>query len=139
MLDAGLIHGLSAEAAVAQGLSSTFFPHGVGHLLGAQVHDVAGLQVDRSGTRRERPSGHPYLRLTRRLEPGMVVTIEPGLYFIPLLLRERRASALAAHVDWDRVEALRPFGGIRIEDDVACRAEGPPENLTREAFALLGA
>ena len=69
----------------------------------------------------------------------MVVTIEPGLYFIPLLLRERRASALAAHVDWDRVEALRPFGGIRIEDDVACRAEGPPENLTREAFALLGA
>ena len=139
LLDAGLIHGLSAEAAVAQGLSSTFFPHGVGHLLGAQVHDVAGLQVDRSGTRRERPSGHPYLRLTRRLEPGMVVTIEPGLYFIPLLLRERRASALAAHVDWDRVEALRPFGGIRIEDDVACRAEGPPENLTREAFALLGA
>lgn len=138
LLEQGLIHGLSAEAAVAQGLSATFFPHGVGHLLGAQVHDVAGLQVDRAGTRRERPAGHPYLRLTRRLEPGMVVTIEPGLYFIPLLLRERQASALAAHVNWTAVQALAPFGGIRIEDDVACRAEGAPENLTREAFAVLG-
>jgi Xaa-Pro dipeptidase len=135
LLAQGLVHGLSAEAAVAQGLTSTFFPHGVGHLLGAQVHDVAGLQIDRAGTRRERPEGHPYLRLTRRLEPGMVVTIEPGLYFIPMLLRERRASSLASHVNWAAVEALLPFGGIRIEDDVACRAEGPPENLTRDAFA----
>ncbi len=139
LLDQRLLHGLSAEAAVAQGLSATFFPHGVGHLLGAQVHDVAGLQIDRAGTRRERPAGHPYLRLTRRLEPGMVVTIEPGLYFIPMLLRERRASALAAHVNWAEVEALLPFGGIRIEDDVACRDQGPPENLTRDAFAQLGA
>jgi len=135
LLEQGLIHGLSAEAAVAQGLSATFFPHGVGHLLGAQVHDVAGLAIDRAGTRRERPEGHPYLRLTRRLEPGMVVTIEPGLYFIPMLLRERRASPLAAQVNWAAVEALLPFGGIRIEDDVACRADGAPENLTRDAFA----
>jgi Xaa-Pro dipeptidase len=134
-----LIHGLSAEAAVAQGLTATFFPHGIGHLLGAQVHDVAGLLVDRAGTRRERPAGHPYLRLTRRLEPGMVVTIEPGLYVIPMLLRERAASPLAAHVNWPNVEALKPFGGIRIEDDVACRAEGAPENLTRDAFAALSA
>ncbi len=139
LLQTGLIHGLSAEAAVAQGLTATFFPHGVGHLLGAQVHDVAGFFIDRAGTRRERPEGHPYLRLTRRLEPGMVVTIEPGLYFIPLLLRERKASPLAAHVDWAGVEALLPFGGIRIEDDVACRAEGAPENLTRDAFSLLEA
>ena len=89
----------------------------------------------RAGTRRERPAGHPYLRLTRRLEPGMVVTIEPGLYFIPMLLRERKATPLAAHVSWAAVEALLPFGGIRIEDDVACREQGPPENLTRDAFA----
>lgn len=139
LLQTGLIHGLSAEAAVAQGLTSTFFPHGVGHLLGAQVHDVAGFFTDRSGTRRERPEGHPYLRLTRQLEAGMVVTIEPGLYFIPMLLRERKASALAAHVDWAGVEALLPFGGIRIEDDVACREQGAPENLTRDAFATLSA
>jgi Xaa-Pro dipeptidase len=139
LLDQGLLHGLSSEAVVAQGLSATFFPHGVGHLLGVQVHDVAGLQVDRQGTRRERPEGHPYLRLTRRLEPGMVVTIEPGLYFIPMLLRQRKASPLAGHVNWALVDLLMPFGGIRIEDDVVCQDQGPPENLTRDAFAALNA
>ncbi|MBB5203136.1 Xaa-Pro dipeptidase [Inhella inkyongensis] len=139
LIEQGLLKGLSAEAAVAQGATRAFFPHGVGHLLGIQVHDIAGLQIDAQGGRRERPAGHPYLRLTRHLEPGMVVTIEPGLYFIPMLLRELQAGPLAAHVDWARVEALKPFGGIRIEDDVVCRAGGAPENLSREAFAALGA
>lgn len=138
LLQTGLLHGLSAEAAVAQGLSSTFLPHGIGHLLGAQVHDVAGLQVDHAGTRRERPPGHPYLRLTRALGPGMVVTIEPGLYFIPMLLQRQRETATAAHVDWAAVDALLPFGGIRIEDNLACREQGAPENLTRDAFAARG-
>ncbi len=135
LLDTGLVRGLSAEAAVAQGVSRVFFPHGIGHLLGLQVHDVAGLHIDAQGTRRERPPGHPYLRLTRPLADGMVVTIEPGLYFIPMLLNELAAAPEAAHVDWARVEALKPYGGIRIEDDVACRAAGQaPENLTRDAF-----
>ncbi len=137
LLKVGLLRGLSAEAAVSQGLSSVFFPHGVGHLLGLQVHDVAGLQTDPQGTRRERPPGHPYLRLTRALGAGMVVTIEPGLYFIPMLLAQAQAGAHAAHLDWARIEALKPYGGIRIEDDVACSAGGAaPENLTRNAFAL---
>lgn len=137
MLDLGLLHGVSTEAALAQGLTSVFFPHGIGHLLGLQVHDVAGLQIDAAGTQRPRPEGHPYLRLTRSLQPGMVVTIEPGVYFIELLLAQAQADARAAHIDWARIEALKPFGGIRIEDDVACRADGQaPENLTREAFAL---
>ena len=136
LLDTGLLRGLSAEAAVAQGVSRVFFPHGIGHLLGLQVHDVAGLAIDAQGTRRERPAGHPYLRLTRPLAEGMVVTIEPGLYFIPMLLQELATAPEAAHVDWARVEALKPYGGIRIEDDVACRAGGAaPENLTRDAFA----
>lgn len=138
MIDTGLLRGVSAEGALRQGISRCFFPHGVGHLLGLQVHDIAGLQIDEKGTRRERPEGHPYLRLTRKLEAGMVVTIEPGLYFIPMLLAELRAGPYSAHVDWARVDALRPFGGIRIEDDVACRAAGQtPENLSREAFAAL--
>ncbi|MFO1249754.1 MAG: Xaa-Pro dipeptidase [Inhella sp.] len=140
LLDQGLLKGLSAEAAVAQGLSAHFFPHGVGHLLGLQVHDVAGLQIDAAGTRRERPAGHPYLRLTRVLSEGMAVTIEPGLYFVPLLLTALRQGPLAGPVDWARVEALRPFGGIRIEDDVVCNGPGQaPENLTREAFQVLQA
>ncbi len=120
--------------AVATGLSSVFLPHGVGHLLGLQVHDVGGFSIDEKGTQREKPAEYPYLRLTRTLGPGFVVTIEPGLYFIDTLLEKARASRLREHIDWRAVEHFKPYGGIRIEDDVAC-TEGEPENLTRDAFA----
>ncbi|MDN3921359.1 Xaa-Pro dipeptidase [Roseateles violae] len=132
----GIVKGMSAEAIVAERISSTFFPHGIGHLIGLQVHDVAGFMTDDSGTTAPKPEGHPFLRLTRKLEPEMVVTIEPGLYFIPTLLRQLRAGPHAGAVDWDAVDHLARFGGVRIEDDVVCRAEGQaPENLTRDAFA----
>ena len=133
LAEAGII-ACGADEAVETGLSSTFFPHGIGHLLGLQVHDVAGLAGDAAGTEIPRPAGHPYLRLTRRLEPGFVVTIEPGLYFIDLLLDAARASGHAGRIRWDAVERLKPYGGIRVEDDVACTT-GAPENLTRDAFA----
>lgn len=128
----------SPEAAVASGLSSVFFPHGIGHLLGLQVHDVAGFAVSIDGAQKARPPGHPYLRLTRTLEPGFVVTIEPGLYFIDALLSEARRSKHSNDIDWQRVDRFRPYGGVRIEDNVACTS-GAPENLTRAAFASLGA
>jgi Xaa-Pro dipeptidase len=134
--DVGLVN-LSVEAITEQRVSSIFFPHGIGHLLGLQVHDVGGFMADASGALLLKPDGHPYLRLTRPLAAGMVVTIEPGLYFIPTLLRQLRASPAAAAVNWPLVEHLRQFGGVRIEDDVVCRAEGPPENLTRDAFAAV--
>lgn len=118
---------------VAEGVTSVFFPHGLGHPIGLQVHDVASRH-DEEGKEIPRPAGHPYLRTTRTLAPGMVVTIEPGLYFIPLLLERLKAGPQAKHVDWTAVEALLPYGGIRIEDEVAC-TDGEPENLTREAFA----
>ncbi|MGN6314273.1 MAG: Xaa-Pro dipeptidase [Rhodanobacteraceae bacterium] len=124
----------SAEAAVANGISSTFFPHGLGHLLGIQVHDVAGFQRDERGGSIARPHGHPYLRLTRELQQGMVTTIEPGLYFIDMLLEELRGKPAARDVNWKKVDAFRVYGGIRIEDDVVC-TQGEPINLTREAFA----
>jgi Xaa-Pro dipeptidase len=124
---------LPAADAVSSGLSGVFFPHGVGHLLGLQVHDVAGFSIDAAGTQKARPAGHPYLRLTRTLEPGFVVTIEPGLYFIDTLLNEARDKH-GRHINWNRVEHFRPYGGIRVEDNVACTA-GVPENLTRRAFA----
>lgn len=132
-------HGIlrmSAESAVANGVSATFFPHGLGHPIGLQVHDVAGFQQNEDGGTIPRPAGHPYLRMTRVLEPGMVVTIEPGLYFIDMLLDELRATPFAEDVAWDKVDAFRPYGGIRIEDDVVC-TEGAPENLTRHAFGLI--
>lgn len=133
-------HGIirmSAESAVASGVTSAFFPHGLGHPIGLQVHDVAGFQASEAGGTIARPPGHPYLRMTRVLEPGMVVTIEPGLYFIDMLLDELRAKPVASDIDWTRVDAFRPYGGIRIEDDVVC-TDGAPENLTRDAFALIG-
>jgi Xaa-Pro dipeptidase len=131
--EAGLIRS-EIDAAVDSGLTSVFFPHGVGHLIGLQVHDVSGFAVDETGTQRPRPAGHPFLRLTRKLEPGFVVTIEPGIYFIDMLLREAREKAFGKDINWDLVEALHPYGGIRIEDDVVCTGDAP-ENLTREAFA----
>jgi Xaa-Pro dipeptidase len=125
---------MDAESAVQAGVTSTFFPHGLGHPIGLQVHDVAGFQASESGGSIARPDGHPYLRMTRALEPGMVVTIEPGLYFIDMLLEELRATPAAKDIDWAKVDAFRPYGGIRIEDDVVC-TDGEPENLTRNAFA----
>lgn len=126
---------VDAETAVDSGLSSVFYPHGLGHFIGLQTHDVAGL-IDDSGRPIPRPEGHPFLRLTRVLEPGNVLTVEPGLYFIDSLLARWREGSSADMVDWDAVEALRPCGGIRIEDNVLV-TEQAPRNLTREAFATL--
>jgi len=119
------------------GLTGTFFPHGIGHLLGLQVHDVGGVMGDVQGQERQRPPGHPYLRLTRMLEPGVVVTVEPGIYFIDSLLAAAHTDSRRAHIDWTVVEELKPFGGIRIEDNVVATASRP-ENLTRNAFAKFG-
>jgi Xaa-Pro dipeptidase len=123
---------------VETGVSAAFFPHGLGHYLGLQVHDVAGLQRDEDGGSIERPRGHPYLRLTRVLEAGNVLTVEPGLYFIDLLLARLREGPHAGAVDWTKVDRLRPYGGIRIEDNVLV-TDGAPVNLTRDAFRSLAA
>lgn len=133
--DFNIIRG-SAENAVASGLSAVFYPHGLGHYLGLQTHDVAGLIADADGTPIPRPEGHPYLRLTRTLEPGNVLTIEPGLYFIEPLLRNWRKNGDATAINWDKVETLAPYGGIRIEDNMVV-TDGAPLNLTRKAFARL--
>ena len=124
----------SAETAVASGLSAVFYPHGLGHYLGLQTHDVAGLIADVEGTPIPRPKGHPFLRLTRTLETGNVLTIEPGLYFIEPLLRKWRENGDVAAINWDKVETLAPYGGIRIEDNMVV-TDGVPRNLTRDAFA----
>ncbi|ADV26387.1 Diisopropyl-fluorophosphatase [Pseudoxanthomonas suwonensis 11-1] len=125
---------VSPEAALATGVSAAFFPHGLGHPIGLQVHDVAGFAASDRGGSIDRPAGHPFLRMTRVLEPGMVVTIEPGIYFIDMLLDEVRRNGHGDSIDWARVDFFRPYGGIRIEDDVLCTGDAP-ENLTRAAFA----
>ena len=131
--DFGIIN-LMPESAVESGVSNAFFPHGIGHGIGLQVHDVAGFAESDAGGSIDKPEGHPYLRLTRTLAPGMVVTIEPGIYFIDMLLEKLREAGHRSSVDWEKVESFKPYGGIRIEDDVVC-TDGAPINLTREAFA----
>lgn len=135
LVDVDLASG-SVDSLVNTGVTAAFFPHGLGHLLGLQVHDVGGFMSDESGARIDPPSGHPYLRLTRRLERDMVVTIEPGLYVIDMLLEDLRNSPAEQHLNWDTVAWLRPFGGIRIEDDVRVGTDSC-ENLTRKAFDAL--
>jgi Xaa-Pro dipeptidase len=129
LVDSGFVTA-SADEAVEKRITSAFFPHGVGHLLGLQVHDVGGFLADRKGTVIPKPEGHPYLRLTRVVEPRMVFTIEPGLYFIDSLLGDLRGGEHAKLVDWVKVDRFRRYGGVRIEDDIAVTDEGF-ENLTR--------
>ena len=133
LVNTGLAAG-SPDTLIEQGVTSAFFPHGLGHLLGLQVHDVGGFMSDESGSVVDRPSGHPYLRLTRVLEADMVLTIEPGLYFIDMLLDDLAGTPGYAMVNRDRVDQFRRFGGIRIEDNVRVM-DGGNENLTRDAFA----
>jgi Xaa-Pro dipeptidase len=129
----------SGEEAVANGVTRVFLPHGIGHLLGIEVHDVGGFMKARGDGDIPRPEGHPYLRLTRTLESGFVVTMEPGIYFIPQLLEAARADdRQSGCINWPRVQGLMKFGGIRIEDDLAITATGC-ENLTRDAFAAVTA
>lgn len=132
-----LAHGLargSVESLLAQRLTHAFFPHGLGHLLGLQVHDVGGHLADEQGRQQPPAADHPYLRLTRQLGENMVLTIEPGLYFIPELLQRLVASPAASQLNWPRVDSLRPYGGIRIEDNVLVTATAV-SNLTRELWA----
>lgn len=133
--EAGILK-VSVDEALEKGITSTFFPHGLGHLIGLQVHDVGGLSASDAGGRVARPEGHPYLRMTRRLQNGMVVTIEPGIYFIDMLLEQLNSRGLGTSVDWHRINHFKPYGGIRIEDDVLCDADGAV-NLSREAFAAV--
>jgi Xaa-Pro dipeptidase len=136
LAETGIVRCSVAEA-VETGLVSVFFPHGIGHLLGLQVHDAGGRLANAQGQEIPRPAAHPFLRLTRKLEPGFVVTMEPGLYFIDALLQQAAAGAHRARIDWQKIAALKPYGGIRIEDNLAVRTSGAPENLTRDAFGTL--
>jgi len=130
-------HGVlkcSIDEAVDRHYTSVFFPHGVGHHLGIQVHDIGGHQKARDGGVLPPPQGHPYLRNTRIMEEGHVFTIEPGIYFVQMLLDPHRAGSTSGAFNWDLIDALAPYGGIRVEDNVVVTASGH-RNLTREVLA----
>ncbi len=120
----------SADEISESGIPSVFMPHGVGHLLGLQVHDVGGHQRNIAGDRLAPPSDSPALRNTRLMAERMVFTVEPGLYFIASLLNKERNSSRGKAFNWPLIDELIPCGGIRIEDNVLVTADGFV-NLTR--------
>ena len=129
LTDFGLVN-LSRDDILEEEIVKTFFPHGIGHFLGLQVHDVAGLVADDHGTPKVAPESHPFLRTTRTIEVGHIFTIEPGLYFIDSLLADLRSTPKSKFINWDKVDSFRPFGGIRIEDNVIVHQDHN-ENMTR--------
>ena len=130
--DEGLLRG-DLDGLVERGAHAVFFPHGVGHLLGLDVHDMEAFGDAAGygpGRQRSAQFGLSYLRLDRDLEPGMVVTVEPGFYVVPAILRDAALhEQLGDCVDWQAAEGWIGFGGVRIEDDVVV-TEGAPENLS---------
>ncbi len=132
LCDAGILR-CSAEQALEEALTLPFMPHGLGHLIGLQTHEVAGLQ-DRQGNTLPPPNAYPALRTTRTIEVGQTFTIEPGLYFIPMLLDPLLEGPTRDRFDAAALTALAPCGGIRIEDNVLVGTD-QVTNLTRVAFA----
>ncbi|HEX3769928.1 MAG TPA: Xaa-Pro dipeptidase [Polyangiaceae bacterium] len=118
--------GVSTDEAVAAGITRSLYPHGLGHSLGLQTHDVG------CGLKPPRPD-NPFLRNTTDVAVGQVFTIEPGVYFIDDLTARLRAGPAASLVDWRVVDVLAPLGGVRIEDDVhVLWGDAGVRNLTRE-------
>ncbi|MES2135288.1 MAG: Xaa-Pro dipeptidase [Patescibacteria group bacterium] len=109
---------VDGKEAVKLGLTKVFFPHGVGHMLGLQVHDVGSKKT-------------PELRNTNVIKEGQVFTVEPGVYFIEMLLHPHRSGTTSTHFNWELIDRIAPYGGVRIEDDVLVTNNGI-RNLTRE-------
>ncbi len=125
---AGLMKGDTDEALKAEA-HTLFMPHGLGHQMGMDVHDMEGFGEDYVGydenTRRATTFGTAYLRLGKELKPGLVLTVEPGIYFIPDLIDQFRSEGkFTDFVNYDKLETYKDFGGIRIEDDILVTEEG---------------
>lgn len=144
----GLMKG-AVEAAVEAGAHALFFPHGLGHMIGMDVHDMEDLGENLVGytesIQRSTQFGLRSLRLGRELEPGFVLTVEPGIYFIPELIDQWKADGkFTEFINYDALDDYRDFGGIRIEDNYlitenGARLLGPPIPKTIEEVEALRA
>jgi Xaa-Pro aminopeptidase len=131
LIEFGILRG-DVESLFEQGAISLFFPHGVGHMVGLGVRDAGGVLRGRS----DPGPGFPRLRVDLPLQRGYTMTVEPGIYFIPPMLRDTTSrEELSDVVDWDRVERMLDFGGIRLEDNVLI-TEGGCEVLTSDVPLL---
>ena len=123
-----LVHG-DLDEMVAKGIAGLFQPHGLGHNMGLDVHDMEDLGENKVGydpdQTRAKQLGLGSLRMARRLVPGHVITDEPGIYFIPALIEKFKKEGLGYDfVNYAKLESYYDFGGIRIEDDVLITADG---------------
>lgn len=117
------------DEALQEGAHALFFPHGLGHQMGLDVHDMEDLGEDYVGydekTKRSDQFGIAYLRLAKELQPGYVVTVEPGIYFIPALIDKWKGEKkFTQFINYDKVEEYKDFGGVRIEDNVLVTEDG---------------
>ncbi len=124
----GLMKG-DVDEAVQTGAHALFFPHGIGHMIGLDVHDMEDLGENYVGyddtVQRSEQFGLAYLRLAKKLKPGHVLTVEPGIYFIPALIEQwATEKKFASFIDYEKLKEYKDFGGIRIEDDVLVTEEG---------------
>ena len=134
LIDEGILN-CNADEALEHGSHALFFPHGIGHLIGLDVHDMehfGDIPSYPNGRIRSKQFGTAYLRLDADLKENMVVTIEPGFYIIPAILENKKI--IEAHrnkINFDVLENWKGFGGIRIEDDIRVTSN-QPENLTQD-------
>jgi Xaa-Pro aminopeptidase len=124
----GLMKG-DMDAAIKEGAHALFYPHGLGHMMGLDVHDMEDLGEDYVGydetVKRSDQFGLAYLRMAKALQPGYVITVEPGIYFIPALVDKWKAeNKFTDFINYAKVEEYKSFGGIRIEDDVLITGNG---------------
>lgn len=128
LIELGLMKG-GVDEAVKAGAHTLFFPHGLGHMMGLDVHDMEALGENLVGydekTKRSDKFGTAYLRMARELQPGFVLTNEPGIYFIPALI-DKWINEKINHefINFDKVNQYRDFGGIRLEDDILVTENG---------------
>jgi Xaa-Pro aminopeptidase len=135
LVELGLMHG-NIEEIVSEGAHAIFFPHGLGHLVGLDVHDMEDLGENNVGyndqVKRSNKFGTQYLRYAKELMQGIIITVEPGIYFIPPLIEEwRKKKKFEQFINYQKLESYMNFGGIRIEDnaiisDDGCRILGKP-------------
>ena len=122
--DAKLLKG-DVEEMMKCNLPAIFMPHGLGHMLGIDTHDVAGKPEFATDLKRDARAGYSKLRLLRPLKEGMYITVEPGVYFVDYLLDQAISDPeLSKFIDGERLKVFRGFGGVRIEDDVLVTATG---------------
>jgi Xaa-Pro aminopeptidase len=133
LVDLGVLHG-NPESLFERGAVSLFFPHGVGHMVGLGIRDAGGVLRGRS----DEAPGFPPLRVDLPLQRGYTLTVEPGIYFVPAMIGNgTRREELRDAVDWDRVDSMLDFGGIRLEENVLITEDGC-EVLTSDVPLPLG-